>query len=125
MDVKLDDVKVDETKVEEVVQASQKMLADEDPAEVAAMLINQFSQKYKEAIYVLSTGQARRLNIALCTYPFENEHIMDADPTLMQTYALGCRLIEAKMLLLNEHAYNQFQKQQKEKEEKEVTENGV
>lgn len=111
---------LDQLEAGETPQAPVDTLANQDPEEVAAMLLKEFSPRYKKAIYELTTGEARRLNIALCTYPLENEHIMDANDKLMQTYVLGCRLMEAKQLLTNAFLFRKYEEEQKKLNEEQT-----
>lgn len=77
-------------------------IAEQDPGEVAAMVMNQLSSRYKQAIKDLPTGDVRRLALALATYPFEFEQVLDNNEKLTAAYIMGDRLIQAKLLLIGD-----------------------
>jgi len=103
-------------------QAPEGTLADRDPGEVAAMMMAQFSPRFKQIVMGLDKKKARRLALALATYPLENENAITVDlldPQFKEAFALGDRLIQAKMLLINDIVLGTINK-----EEKEETNNG-
>lgn len=90
---------------------------EDDPGEIAAMMVREFSPKFKKLVSEMSTGQLRRLSLALCTYPLEYEDVMGHDDQLKHAYALGDRLIQAKFLLINDIYLTEENKKLQKKEE--------
>lgn len=96
-------------------QAPQGTVSDRDPGEVAAMMMKEFAPRYKKAIKDLSTGDVRRLALALCTWPLEYEQVLDANPALQNAFAMGDRLVQAKMLLVGDYMADREARQQEVK----------
>lgn len=104
-------------------QAPEGTLADRDPGEVAAMMFKQFGPRFKQVVMALDKQKARKLAVCLATFPLENENMAAVemlDPAFKEAYALGDRLIQAKMLLINELVLSKM----KDNETKEGKDNG-
>lgn len=100
----------DQQKVDALVANSETPLppvpdgtvSDRDPGEVAAMMMKEFAPRYKKAIKELTTGDCRRLCLALATWPLEFEQVLDGNAALQNAFAMGDRLAQARMLLIGD-----------------------
>ena len=116
-EVTLDNVELEtEAKKNDPTQPPEGSLAYQDPGEVAAMMIKEFAPRYKKAIKDLNTGDCRRLALALATWPLEYEGVMDDNPALQNAFAMGDRLMQAKMLLLGDYIMEREKLQQQVKD---------
>lgn len=116
-EVKLDEVALEtESKENDPSQPPVGSMAHQDPGEVAAMMIKEFAPRYKRAIKDLTTGDCRRLALALATWPLEFENVMDGNPALQNAFAMGDRLMQARMLLLGDYIMEREKLQQQVKD---------
>lgn len=96
-------------------QAPQGSVSEQDPGEVAAMMIKEFAPRYKKAIKDLTTGDVRRLALALATWPLENEQVLECNLALQNAFAMGDRLVQAKMLLIGDYLVDRETRQEQVK----------
>lgn len=107
----------EQTLDEKVEQIESGMMSDHDPLEVAAMMMRNFAPRYKNALGDLSTGQLRRLALALATYPLEYEDVLGVDDKLSQVFSMGDKLLQAKTLMIQDAIFKEVEAQQKKENE--------
>lgn len=113
------------SEIEEPKRSQEPLQAADDPMETSAMVLRTFAPVLKEAVKSLSTGQLRRLVVAMCSYPLENDQILGQDKQLWEVYNLSERVLGAKTTLIQLTLMERIEEAQElEKQKEEKKENG-
>lgn len=75
--------------------------------ESASAFFGLYSKYFENLVKELSTGQLRRLVNALVQYPLNDKEFINEDQNLKDAFNIGERMIQCKLLMIQEHLVNQ------------------